>query len=53
MEYPCICPDCRIAHDEPSDARLGHLVQCLDCAILGAERLPAPMNESIETTLAA
>jgi hypothetical protein len=33
MDRPFLCPDCGIAHDEPADAGLGHLVRCLDCAL--------------------
>jgi hypothetical protein len=33
MDRPFLCPDCGIAHDEPGDAGLGHLVRCLDCAL--------------------
>jgi hypothetical protein len=32
MDIQFICPDCGGEHLEPADARLGHLVVCLDCA---------------------
>ncbi|MGB8265586.1 MAG: hypothetical protein WCE44_04630 [Candidatus Velthaea sp.] len=33
MDTPFLCPDCGIEHDEPGEARLGHLVRCPDCAL--------------------
>jgi hypothetical protein len=33
MDRPFLCPDCGIAHDEPGEAGLGHLVRCLDCTL--------------------
>jgi hypothetical protein len=33
MEAQFLCTDCGSEHAEPADARLGHLVICLDCTI--------------------
>jgi hypothetical protein len=33
METPFVCPECACEHRDPSDAVLGHVVICLDCAI--------------------
>lgn len=27
------CPECQSIHDEPADARLGHVIPCLGCAV--------------------
>jgi hypothetical protein len=34
MEAQFFCTACASEHDEPADARLGHLVMCLDCALI-------------------
>jgi hypothetical protein len=34
MEAQFFCADCRCEHAEPADAILGHLVICVDCAIV-------------------
>lgn len=28
-----VCPDCRREHSDPSEARLGLRVRCIDCAL--------------------
>jgi len=33
MEQYFVCPECGNSHNEPGDARLGHRVICLECAI--------------------
>jgi len=33
MELHFFCRECGSEHTEPADARLGHLVICLDCAM--------------------
>jgi hypothetical protein len=38
MDTPFFCPDCGREHDEPADARLGHLVPCFDCALEAREQ---------------
>jgi hypothetical protein len=34
MERHFFCTECGSAHQEPADAGLGHLVICLDCAMI-------------------
>jgi hypothetical protein len=36
MDIEFFCPECRSAHVEPADARLGHLVVCTECALAAA-----------------
>ena len=33
MELRFVCTECRCEHQDPADARLGHLAICSDCAI--------------------
>jgi hypothetical protein len=33
MDNQFFCSECRSEHNEPADARLGHLVICLECAL--------------------
>ncbi|MFN2461879.1 MAG: hypothetical protein ABR591_14555 [Candidatus Velthaea sp.] len=33
MERPFFCSDCACEHADPADARLGHLVPCIDCSL--------------------
>jgi hypothetical protein len=33
MDAQLFCRECGADHDDPADARLGHLVICLDCAL--------------------
>jgi hydrogenase maturation factor HypF (carbamoyltransferase family) len=41
METHLVCPDCNATHQNPADARLGHVVCCMECA-LTVDFLSAP-----------
>lgn len=51
MEPQLVCPNCRREHDQPGDACLGHVVICLECAVmldpLAVEIEAAPLAASI------
>jgi hypothetical protein len=34
MESELLCPECGSTHNEPADARLGHRILCIECAML-------------------
>jgi hypothetical protein len=53
MEAPFVCPVCRSEHDQPANARLGHLVVCLDCAIFDPDLSIIIEIEQIDASLAA
>jgi hypothetical protein len=53
MELLLVCPECRCQHTEPGDARLGHLVVCLHCATVDAERVVTIEVEVLATSVAA
>jgi hypothetical protein len=53
MEEALICPVCRNEHDQPGEARLGHLVVCLACALFDTEGSLVIEIEHIGASLAA
>jgi hypothetical protein len=53
MDLQFVCPDCGTGHSDPGDARLGHLVICLECAIALDDRGSELAPESVSAPIAA
>jgi hypothetical protein len=53
MELHFICTDCGGEHQEPADARLGHLVICVDCMTARELTLLATENPPVDAAIAA